>query len=300
MSSLPNYLMLSLPNIAAYAIFALGIVVIFRASKVINLAHGAMAMVPAYLVSSMNQAGVPVLLAFVLGVIAGGALGLAVERLFVRPLRDVSITAQTVGTVAVLGLLVSVSGKIWGTGTKVAPSIFPDRRIELLGSSLRIGQLGLFVVMLLVAAGLTALLQLTDIGLAMRGAADNRRAAALMGVDPELATSGAWVLGGATAAIAGILLAAVTNLNPLTLSLQAIPAFVAALIGGLGSLYGGVIGALVVGASSGLVPWLVTLPWFRSLESTQGLRELVIGILALVVMATRGERYAASDIRSGL
>lgn len=300
MSSLPNYLMLSLPNIAAYAIFALGIVVIFRASKVINLAHGAMAMVPAYLVYSMNQAGIPVGLAFLLGVVAGGLLGLVVERVFVRPLRDVSITAQTVGTVAVLGLLVSVSGKIWGTGTKVAPSIFPDHRIEVLGSSLRVGQLGLFIVMLLVAAGLTALLQLTDIGLAMRGAADNRRAAALMGVDPELATSGAWVLGGATAAIAGILLAAVTNLNPVTLSLQAIPAFVAALIGGLGSLYGGVIGALVVGASSGLVPWLVTLSWFRRLESTQGLRELVIGVVALVVMASRGERYAASDIRSGL
>lgn len=300
MSSLPNYLLLSLPNIAAYAIFALGIVVIFRASKVLNIAHGAMAMVPAYLVYSMHQAGVPVLLAFAVGVAAGGLLGLGVERLFVRPLRNVSITAQTVGTVAALGLLVSISGKIWGTGTKVAPAIFPDERIDVLGSSLRIGQLGLFVVMLLVAGGLTALLQFTDIGLAMRGAADNRRAAALMGVDPELATSGAWVLGGATAAIAGILLAAVTNLNPVTLSLQSIPAFVAALIGGLGSLYGGVVGALVVGASSGLVPWLVTLSMFRSLERTQGLRELVIGIVAMIVMASRGERYAASDIRSGL
>lgn len=287
-----NFVLLSLPNIAAYAIFALGIVVIFRASKVLNVAHGAMAMVPAYLVATMVDRGLPVGVAFVLGIVAGGLLGIAVERVFVRPLRDVSITAQTVGTVAALGLLVAGAGKIWGTGTRPAPAVFSS---DFIGTtSLSWGELGLFIVALLVAGGLTALLQLTDIGLAMRGAADNRRAAALMGVDPDLATSGAWVIGGATAAIAGILLAAVTNLNPLTLSLQAIPAFVAALIGGLGSLVGGVVGAAIVGLSTGLVPAI------PALQATQGAQQLLLGVLAMGVMAARGERYVASDIRSGL
>lgn len=292
------YLLLSLPNIAAYAIFAIGIVVIFRASKVLNVAHGAMAMVPAYVVYSLHNMGIPVGLAFVLGVLFGGILGLVVERLFVRPLRSVSVTAQTVGTVAALGLLIAAAGKIWGTGTQVAPAVFPSTFIHVGSASLRVGQLGLFVVMLGVAGGLTALLQYTDIGLAMRGAADNRRAAALMGVDPDLATSGAWVIGGATAAVAGILLAAVTNLNPLTLSLQAIPAFVAALLGGLGSLYGAILGAAVVGASTGLVPYLQSV--FPNLQSIQGMKELCLGVIAIVVMALRGERYVASDIRSGL
>ena len=295
MTTIIRFLLLSLPNIAAYAIFAIGIVVIFRASKVLNVAHGAMAMVPAYLVMSMNKAGVPIGAAFVLGVIAGGALGLAVERLFVRPLRGVSVTAQTVGTVAALGLMVAMAGKLWGTGTQLAPAVFPEGVVTTVGTSnLRTGQLGLFVVMLVVAGGLTALLQFTDIGLAMRGAADNRRAASLMGVDPDIAISGAWVLGGATAAIAGILLAAVTNLNPLTLSLQAIPAFVAALIGGLGSLYGAIVGAAIVGGTTGLVPAM------PSLQQIQGSQQLLLGFVALAVMAMRGERYVASDIRSGL
>jgi branched-subunit amino acid ABC-type transport system permease component len=294
MATLLKFLLLSLPNVAAYAIFAIGIVVIFRASKVLNVAHGAMAMVPAYLVMAMNKAGIPIALAFVLGVLSGGLLGLAVERLFVRPLRTVSVTAQTVGTVAALGLMVALAGKIWGTGTQLAPAIFPDKVIHVGSSSLRAGQLGLFVVMLVVAGGLTALLQLTDIGLAMRGAADNRRAASLMGVDPDVAISGAWILGGATAAIAGILLAAVTNLNPLTLSLQAIPAFVAALIGGLGSLYGAVIGAAIVGGTTGLVPAVA------ALQQVQGMQQLLLGFVALAVMAMRGERYVATDVRNGL
>lgn len=292
MQKLIDIVLLSLPNIAAYAIFAIGIVVIFRASKVLNVAHGAMAMVPAYLVYTMDNAGLPMFLAFPAGVVAGGLLGLAVERVFVRPLRNVSVTAQTVGTVAALGLLVALAGKLWGTGTNTAPAVFPNTNLG--STSLSVGELALFAVMLLVTGGLIALLQLTDIGLAMRGAADNRRAAALMGVDPDLATSGAWIIGGVTAAIAGILLASVTNLNPLTLSLQAIPAFVAALIGGLGSLVGGVVGALVVGLSTGLVPAL------PSLQSVQGMQQLLLGILAMAVMAARGERYVASDIRSGL
>lgn len=294
MTTIFNSLLLALPNVAAYAIFAIGIVVIFRASKVLNVAHGAMAMVPAYLVYTMSNAGIPIGIAFVLGVASGALLGLAVERLFVRPLRNVSVTAQTVGTVAALGLMVALAGKIWGTGTELAPAVIPRHSFRIGSASLDTGQVGLFVVMLVVAGGLTALLQFTDLGLAMRGAADNRRAASLMGVDPDIAISGAWMLGGATAAIAGILLAAVTNLNPLTLSLQAIPAFVAALIGGLGSLYGAIVGAAIVGGATGIVPGIA------ALQQIQGSQQLLLGVVALVVMAMRGERYVASDVRNGL
>lgn len=297
MVTLVRYVLLALPNIAAYAIFAIGIVTIFRASRVLNIAHGAMAMIPAYLVYEMNKRGIPIAVAFVLGVIAGGLVGLFVERAFVRPLRDVSVTAQTVGTVAALGLMVAFAGKVWGTGTTTAPVVIP-RTVLIESAGFDLGELGLVVVMLLITGGLVALLQFTDIGLAMRGAADNRRAASLMGVDPDVATSGAWIIGGATAAVAGILLASVTNLNPLVLSLQAIPAFVAALLGGLGSLYGAVIGAVIVGGATGLVPWIETL--VPSLANLQGKKELVLGFMALAVMAARGERYAASDIRSGL
>ncbi|HZQ28135.1 MAG TPA: branched-chain amino acid ABC transporter permease [Acidimicrobiales bacterium] len=282
--------LLSLPNVGAYAILAVGIVVIFRASKVLNLAHGAMAMVPAYLVSSLHQAGLPIGVAFVLGVLSGGVLGLVVERAFVRPLRQVSVAAQTVGTVAAFGLMVALAGKVWGTGTRLSPAVFPEGTVHIGSVSLRAGQLGLLAVAIMLAAGLGALLQLTDIGMVLRGAADSPRAASLMGVDPDLAASGAWVLGGATAAVAGILLAAVTTMSPLTMSLQAIPAFVAALIGGLASLGGAVAGAAVVGVATGIVPAVA------SLQRVHGMQQLVLGLVAVAVMVARGERYAGSEL----
>lgn len=293
MTRLFTFLLLSLPLVGAYAIFSLGLVVIYRASKVLNLAHGAMAMVPAYVVHSLVDAGIPVLVAFPLAVIAGGGLGWGIERVFVRPLRTVSTTAQTVGTVAALGLLVALAGKVWGTGGQAADKVFPEGQVSLGGATIRYGEIGLFAVMLVVAAGLYVLLQRTGVGLAMRGAADNARAASLMGVNPQLATSAAWVLGGSTAAIAGILLAAVTILHPVVLSLQAVPALVAALIGGLGSLPGAIIGAAIVGATLGLVPAI------PSLQTTEGSAQLLLAILALGVMAARGERYVATDVRGG-
>ncbi|HEX7168202.1 MAG TPA: branched-chain amino acid ABC transporter permease, partial [Acidimicrobiales bacterium] len=228
-----------------------------------------------------------------LGVVAGGALGWGIERVFVRPLRSVSTTAQTVGTVAALGLLVAGAGKVWGTGGRAPSTVFPSGQISIAGSGIRYGDIGLFAVMLVVAAGLYVLLQRTGFGLAMRGAADNSRAAALMGVNPQLATSAAWVIGGSTAAIAGILLAAVSILHPVVLSLQAVPALVAALIGGMGSLPGALIGAAIVGGTQGLVPAVA------SLQRIEGSAQLLLTILALGVMAARGERYVATDVRGG-
>lgn len=293
MTRLLLFLLLSLPLVGAYAIFSLGLVVIYRASKVLNLAHGAMAMVPAYLFHTFVDVGLPMLVALVLGILSGGVLGWTIERVFVRPLRTVSTTAQTVGTVAALGLLVAGAGKIWGTGGQAADRVFAEGQLDVATSGIRYGELGLFVVMLLVAGGLYLLLQRTGVGLAMRGAADNPRAASLMGVNPQLATSAAWALGGLTAAIAGILLAAVTILHPVILSLQAVPALVAALIGGLGSLPGALVGAAIVGGTLGLVPA------FPSFQQIEGSAQLLLAILALGVMAARGERYVATDVRGG-
>ena len=283
-------ILLSLPLIGAYAILAVGIVVIYRASKVLNLAHGAMVMVPPYVVYSLDQAGVPVVLAVVLGIASGGVLGMLVERLFIRPLRSESETAQTVGTVAALGVLIAMVAKVWGTTQLPAVRIFPEGRFDVGLSSIGYGDLMLFFVMLVLTGGLLLLFQKTDVGLVMRGAAENRRAAALMGVDPERVTALAWVLGGSLAAISGIMLASVTNLHPYTLSLQALPAFVAALIGGLGSLTGALWGAAIVGLTQGLVPTL------GPVGRAQGAPQLFLALVAIVVMALRGRHLVTGDV----
>ena len=108
-------LALAVPLVAAYALFALGIVLIYRASRVLNLAHGVMAMFPAYVVVELRNHGLPMAVALVAGVACGALLGAAVEFVFVRRLRKVSQTAQTVGTIAVYGLVVAFSAKLFGT-----------------------------------------------------------------------------------------------------------------------------------------------------------------------------------------
>ena len=295
MSDLLVYAFLSIPLIGAFAMFALGISVIYRASRVLNLSHGAMAMFPAYIFYSLVNAGLPVLAALALSVVCGALLGVLVELVFVRRLRAQGPTAQTVGTVAVTGLLIALVAKIWGTTPILAPQIFPTGEIMVGGAAIRYSDLGLFVVGIVVSGGLFCFFKFTEVGLAMKGAAQNRRAAALMGIDPDLAASCAWALGGGLAALAGTMLASSTNLDPYNLSLQVLPAFVAALIGGLESLLGAVAGALIAGLLFGLVPALAKLPLIGPLFSYSGATQLVLTVLAMVTMVVRGRRFAGAE-----
>jgi ABC-type branched-subunit amino acid transport system ATPase component/ABC-type branched-subunit amino acid transport system permease subunit len=288
------YLLLSLPLIGAYLMFAVGIVVVFRASRVLNLALGAMAVLPAYLVYSMVHAGIPTLVALVLGVLSAAALGIVVERLFIRPLARQGPTAQTVGTVAVFGLVVALLAQIYGSGSLQAVEIFPAGGVHVYGSLLKWGQLALFGIGLLSAAGCLALLRYTRLGLSMRGAAENPTAAGLMGVNPLRMARIAWAIGGAFAGLSGILLASVTSLNPYALSLQMLPGFVAALLGGLASVAGAVIGAVIVGTAQGLVPAFALVPGLRSLAGQVGVPQLVLTVLALATMYVRGQRYSTA------
>jgi len=291
--------LLSLPFIGAYAMFALGIVVIYRASRVLNLAHGAMAMVPAYIAYSLSKVGMPIGVCLLLAVVFGALLGVSVEWAFVRRLRPQGSTAQTVGTVAVTGLLIALTAKIWGTTPRLAPGVFPDGVIHIGASGLRFGDIGLFITGVVAAAGLFTFFNTTEVGLAMRGAAQNRRAAALMGIDPDIAASAAWALGGGLAALAGVMLAAVTNLDPYSLSLQVLPAFVAALIGGLESLPGAIWGAVIAGVAFGIVPYFAGTPIVGRVAQQTGSPQLALTVMALIVMMIRGRRIAGAEQSHG-
>lgn len=281
---------LALPFVGVYAMLAIGIVLIYRASKVLNLAHGVMATAPAYLLYSLAGAGVPLVVSLPLAIAGGGALGWFVERVFVRPMRSQSSSAQTVGTVVVLGFSIALMAQIWGTASRRAVPVFPsgpDDFVAIGSSNIRYGEIGLFVTMLVVFVGLTLLFKFTDLGLLLRGAAENPRAASLMGVNPERMTALTWILGGALAGLGGILLAGVTSLQPYTLPLQALPAFLAALLGGLGSLTGALVGGAAVGLVLGLVPVL------PGLNSVQGSSQLLLTVVGLLVMAARGKQLSA-------
>lgn len=287
--------LLSLSRIGAYALLAVGIVSIYRASKVLNLAHGTMALVPAYVTLSAAGWGLPTPLALVLGVASGAGTGWVVERVFVRPLKGESATSQTVGTVAGFGLVLALTVRLWGAVPQQAVQIFPRGGFSVADSpTIKWGDVGLFVVMLLVTAVLFVVFKYTDLGLLMRGTAENQRAASLMGVNPQRITNLAWMLGGALAGLAGVLLAAVTTLDPYVMSLSALPAFVAALIGGLESFPGAVVGGVAVGLAFGfadLVP---------GIGDMQGNAQLLLGVLAIGAMAYRGGGgLAGASLRGG-
>lgn len=292
-------LLLSTPLVAAYALFALGIVLIYRASRVLNLAHGVMAMLPAYATYELRDVGVPLGVAFLVGVGVGAALGALIEIVFVRRLRSVSATAQTVGTVAVFGLVVALVAKFLGTEPVRPDPFFAAGGVSVGTSGISYDQLGLIVVAVMLTVALFALFKFTALGLAMRGSASNRRAAALMGVNPDRTTQVAWMMGGALAGVAGILLSSVQSLDPFGFPLQTLPAYVAALIGGLGSMGGALGGAAVVGLTMGAVPGLTVVPVVDEFAGSIGAPQAVLAVVAFVVMSMRGERLQASDVRGG-
>src|SRR3954469_2680436 len=274
MTKLLIYVLLSLPLIGAYAMLTIGIVVIFRASRVLNLAHGSMAMLPAYLTYDMSRHGWPMVVAVPVAVAAGGGLGVLTERVFVRPLRRQGATAQTVGTIAMFGLIVSLVAKHYGTTPFAGPSVFPSGGFRLRGTILFYGDLGLFFTAMVAAGALFAVFKFTTLGLTLRGAADNRVAAMLVGINPNRSAQVAWLIGGSLAGLAGVLLGGVTTLSPYSLSLQMLPAFVAALIGGLASLPGALIGAAFVGLLTGLVPAIGLVHSLRGFAGQLGLSQL--------------------------
>lgn len=283
------FLLLSMPLIGVFAIFAVGIVLIYRASKVLNLAHGFMATLPAFLlVTLVEGVGVPVLVGFALAVAAGGLLGWLVEWQFVRPFRDEGASAQTVGTVVVLALGVAGMAQVWGSGAVSAVPIFPDRFVVVGNATIQYGSFGLFGTMLLIFVGLTALFRFTDLGLLLRASAENPAAASLMGVNPQRMTALTWVIGGALAAVAGILLTAVTVINAYTTPLQALGGFLAALIGGLESVTGALVGAVVVGLLLGVIPQIPVI------SDVPGIAPALLTLVGFAAMAARGDKLVGA------
>jgi branched-subunit amino acid ABC-type transport system permease component len=303
MARLLPYLVLALPYVGVYAMLGLGITVIYQASRVINLAHGAIAVSAAYATYQLHRWHLPVPVAVVGGVIAGGALGLAVEVILVRRLRTSGPTTQTVGTVAVLSLAIALAVRLFGSSPINEVAVIPSHSIAVGAGHVSTDLLALFPIGVVGAGLLFLLLQFTDVGLAMRGAAQNRRGAALRGVNPDLTTSLAWVVGGAYAGLTGILLSSATVLDPFSISLGVLPAFIAALIGGLDSMPGVLLGAILVGLVQGMVPAFGLVPRLGNIDpgafaQGQGAPVLVLGVVALVAMGFRGARLSTGDAKS--
>ncbi|HVL32743.1 MAG TPA: branched-chain amino acid ABC transporter permease, partial [Actinomycetota bacterium] len=252
---------LGLPIAGLFALLATGVVMVYRASRVLNLAVGGMAMFTAYIAYWLSNdpsgPGFPAGIAVVVALVFAAAQGWAIERFLLRPLRDRPILASVIMTVGALALLTALAGAIWGYDRQDAPTILPrGSRVSIAGAVLGLDRILILVITAALMAGVILLFQKTTLGVAMRAVSDDRRSALLMGIPADRVSTATWMLGSVLAGVTGILLSPIIGLQPVNLTLLAIPAYAAALFGGLTSLPYTLAGAGVVGVIYSMVPSL--------------------------------------------
>ena len=241
----------------AIALLGAGIVTIHRGSGVLNLAQGAMAMFATYIAVAVagatgTHASRSLLFGAVVGVAAGAALGVLVDRVAMRPLVGRPPVVRMTATLGVLYILVSLAQLVWGATTRSAPSLFGAGGHRLGPVVVSNDSVGVALVALVLAVGLGLFYQRTRLGTAIRAVADDREVAGLGGIRVQWVGSVCWALGGAAAAIAGILLSPTLGLNSFILTLLVVQALAAALTGRLQHLLPTLLGGVGIGVVTAL------------------------------------------------
>jgi branched-chain amino acid transport system permease protein len=228
-----------------YASLALALVMIYQATHLVNFAQGEMAMFSTYLGWSLINAGLPYWLAFVLTVGISFVMGIFIERIVIRPVENAPVLAVVTVFIGLLVILNSLAGWIYTYTIKSFPSPFPEGMA--LGRFMSAHELGAIGVTLLVLAALYVFFRFTPLGLAMRAAAQNPASSRLVGIRVGWMLALGWGLAAAVGAVAGMMVAPIVYLDPNMMAGILLYAFAAALVGGIDSPHGAVIGGFVVG-----------------------------------------------------
>jgi len=230
---------------AIYACMALAIVMIYQAIHHLNFAQGEMAMFSTFVAWQLLTWGVPYWLAFVLTVALSFAGGIIVERVVFRPIENAPVLSHVVVFIALFAIFNSLAGFIWNFEIKPFPSPFGSG--ALFGGIMSPHQAGMIVVTLVVLTLLYVFFRFTRIGLAMRAAATNPESARLVGIRVSWMTALGWGMASAIGAVAGMMIAPVVFLEPNMMVSILLYGFAGAVLGGLTSPVGAVIGGLAVG-----------------------------------------------------
>jgi branched-chain amino acid transport system permease protein len=236
---------------AIYACMALAVVMIYQAIDHLNFAQGEMAMFSTFIAWQLMQWGVPYWWSFVLTLAISFAGGILIERLLFKPLAKAPVLTNVAGFIALFAIVNSVAGLTWDFTIKQFPTPFGSS--PFLGSQLiSTHQAGMIGVTLLMLVGLYLFFQFTRIGLAMRAAAALPESARLVGVNTSWMIALGWGMASAIGAVAGILIAPVVFLEPNMMGGVLVYGFAAAVLGGLTSPLGAVVGGFLVGVFENL------------------------------------------------
>ena len=235
-----------------YAITALGIVLIFTNTRVINLAQGDFGMMGAFMALMAMNSGLSYIQAIIIAVIGVVVLAVVMQVLVMRWIEEADWLTLFSATLGVYYVLHGVSGLLWGRDTKAFPDPFPKDPVNIFGAMISKGNLMVMAVALLVGAALFLFLKYTNQGIAMRAMKEDRYCASLMGIPIRRVVTLTWVVGGILAAVSGLLLAPIIWVSPGMMDTVLVKGYAAAIFGGMYSMPGAILGALFIGVAENL------------------------------------------------
>ena len=260
-----------------YALIALGYTMVYGIAKMLNFAHGDIIMVGAYsVIVSAVTLKLPPVVAILIAVVVCAALGVTIEFLAYRPLRQSPPLAVLITAIGVSYLLQNLALLIFGPEQKSTPELFDLPSLTLGGVTVDGITLLTLGVTAAIMVGLTLFINLTRMGKAMRAVSEDRDAAELMGISVNKTITITFAIGSALAAVASVFFGATyTYIKPTTGSMPGIKAFTAAVFGGIGSIPGAMLGGILLGLIEQLSKVYISTLWSDA---------VVFGVLVLVLV----------------
>jgi branched-chain amino acid transport system permease protein len=289
------YLQLAVAGIAVgsvYALIAIGIVLIYKCSGVVNFAQGAFVMLGAYFTFALTRLGLAPVAAVVGAMLAMALVGMLTERLVLRPMMKAPVVAIMAVTLGILILTRAVCLAIWGPDQIAFPKLFPDGAVDISDVFITYNYLAAAILSVFLSLAFLAFYQFTSIGLKQRCAADNTRAALAIGIHTGNQNSLAWSMSAALAGLGGTLLATLNGLS-LGLSDIGLVAFPVIVLGGLTSLPGAVVAGLLLGILQAFTDGILTpvfetfLRTYTNFYSAGALQQVVPYMILVFVLLVR-------------
>ena len=273
-----SYLISGISLGSVYAIIALGYTMVYGIAKMLNFAHGDVIMVGGYIsFCAVSYLGLPGWLSVLLAMAVCTVLGVVIEGLAYRPLRQATSLAVLITAIGVSYFLQNAALLIWGASPQGYTPVVSGQ-LPLFGGRLTISYVTLLTVgaCIVIMIALTLFTGKTKMGKAMRACSENKAAAQLMGINVNRTISLTFAIGSALAAVAGVLLCSFsTSLMPTTGSMPGIKAFTAAVFGGIGSIPGAFLGGILLGIIESLA---------KAYISTQLANAILFAVLIVVLL----------------
>jgi branched-chain amino acid transport system permease protein len=235
-----------------FASLALALVLIYNAMGLVNFAQGEMAMFATFVAFTLIERGMSYWIALPATLVIAFVGGVVIQRVVIRPVERAPVLTLVIVTLGLATLINGIAGFVFGYIPRSFPSPFSVQTVSILGALVSYRDLGVIAVSAIVLVLIYILLQRTTLGLAMRAAAHNPDASRLLGVRVSWMLALGWGLASAVGALSGIMVAPILLLEPNMMQTIIIYAFAAAVLGGIESPLGAVVGGLIVGVTVNL------------------------------------------------